>query len=171
MKISDFCAKIEAALATRQPGAERYDIISQSLRQVFRLQPDEVAILLADVEQDVLRFEWPAKLQKSGTVPLSSRDSLAARTWREKKIQLNNRFAATYHAAIFEHVKLDPTAASRPLPIQKIISAPIPTESGDVPKGVLQISRKGQEAADVADFSAADAATLEEMLKSLAKYL
>lgn len=170
MKVQDFCAKLDAALATRQPGPERYDLIAQGLRQAFKLKADEVAILVADPEHEVLRFEWPLKLQKTGTIPASSRDSLAARTWREKKSLVNNRFAATSHAAIFEQVKHDPEATERPLPIQKILSVNLPGASGF--NGVLQLSRKGTDANQTGpDFTPNDVAAVEEIVQTLIKYL
>lgn len=170
MKISEFCGKLDALLASRPLGGERYETASQALRQVFNLQADEVAILLADLEHEVLRFVWPAKLQKSGTIPISSRDSLAARTYRENKAVANNRFAAIYHASIFEQVKLAPDATERPQPIQKILSAPL-HGADSAPTGVIQVSRKGADGNAVADFTREDLASLIEISKILGKHL
>lgn len=171
MNISEFCIKLDAHLAARQQKSERYDVAIQALRQVFNLQPDEIAVLFADLENDVLRFSWPLKLQKSGTIPISSRDSLAARTFRENKASANNRFAAIYHASIFEQVKLAPEAKERPKPIQKILSAPL-HGTDDTPIGAIQLSRKGVDG-DAAgpDFSREDLAALIEISKVLGKHL
>lgn len=171
MKINELCDKLDALLAARTPGAERYETAISALRQVFNLQPDEVAILSADLENEVLRFIWPAKLQKSGTIPISSRDSLAARTFRENKAVANNRFAAIYHASIFEQVKLAPGATERPQPIQKILSAPLHDSIGTA-TGVIQISRKGSDSNTVGpDFTREDLAALIEISKVLDKRL
>lgn len=171
MKISEFCGKLDALLAARPPGAERYEVAIQALRQVFNLLPDEVAILSVDRENEVLRFVWPAKLQKSGTIPISSRDSLAARTFRENKAVANNRFAAVFHASIFEQVKLAPEDKDRPQPIQKILSAPLPGADA-APIGVIQLSRKGLDSNAVGpDFTREDLASLIEISKVLGKYL
>lgn len=169
MKISEFCTRLETLLAAKQPGDERYDLAAQALRQAFKLQPDEVAVLTIDRENDVLRFVWPKRLQKSGTIPVTSKDSLAARTCRENKTIANNRFAATFHASIFESIKHDPAHPDRPQPIQKILSAPLPGEGG--PCGVIQLSRRGAESNQVgADFSADDVAAMDEIVKVFGKY-
>ena len=171
MNISEFCGKLDGHLAARAPGAERYEVMIPALRQAFNLHPDEIAVLTADRENDVLRFHWPAKLQKSGTIPITSRDSLAARTFRENKAVANNRFAAIYHASIFEQVKLAPEATERPQPIQKILSVPLPGSDG-APIGVIQLSRKGADINAVGpDFTREDLAALIEISKVLGKYL
>jgi hypothetical protein len=171
MKISEFCDKLGTLLASKPPGSERHEAATAALRQAFQLQPDEVAILAADLAHEVLRFVWPVKLQTSGTIPISSPDSLAARTFRENKGVVNNRFAAIYHASIFEQIKLAPNARLRPQPIQKILSAPLPGINGS-PTGVIQLSRKGVDR-DTAgpDFTGEDLATLTEISKVLGKNL
>lgn len=171
MNISEFCGKLDSHLAARTPGAERYEVAIAALRQVFNLQPDEIAVLAVDRENDVLRFKWPIKLQKSGTIPISSRESLAARTFHENKAVANNRFADIYHASIFEQVKLAPEATERPQPIQKILSAPLPGSDG-APNGVIQLSRKGADSnAAGPNFTREDLAVLIEISKVLGKYL
>jgi len=68
------------------------------------------------------------------------------------------------HASIFETIKLGSTEgvdASEPLPIQKLMSAPVVDENSRV-LGVIQISRKGSEATFAgADFSREDLHELE----------
>lgn len=171
MNISDYCAKLDALLTARAELKDRIDLVAQALRQAFSLQADEVAIFTADRSDDVLRFIWPVKLQKSGTIPISSRDSLAARTFRENKAVANNRFAAVYHASIFEHIKQDPAATERPQPIQKILSVPYCGQDG-TPVGVIQLSRKGSDAnAAGPDFSRDDLALTGEIAKTIGKHL
>lgn len=170
MKIADFCTKLDALLATRATLPEKLDAIVSALRQALRLQADEIALLTVDAEAEVLRFLIPTKLAKTGFIPLSSRDALAARTLRENKVFVNNRFTATFHASVFEQVKLDPAAEGRPLPIQKILSVPIPGES--TPKGVLQLSRKAAEPGQAGDdFSKEDMAALAEIALIIAKHI
>ena len=170
MKITDFCAKLDALLASRATLPEKLDAIVSALRQALRLQADEVALLMVDAEAEVLRFLLPTKLGKSGFIPLTSRDALAARTLRENKVFVNNRFPASSHASVFEQVKLDPGAEGRPLPIQKIVSVPIPGEVN--PKGVLQLSRKAAEPGQAGDdFSKEDMAALAEIAQVIAKHI
>lgn len=166
MKIAEYCAKLDLVLQGKATAAERLQTSAQALQQAFKLQSDEVAILVVDRDADVLRFVWPARLQQSGFIPLSSRDALAVKTVRENRPFVNNRFASTYHASVFEQVKLDPKAESRPLPIQKILSVPLP--DGDAPRGVIQLSRKAATVAEAgSDFSQEDVNALSEIAKVL----
>jgi hypothetical protein len=68
------------------------------------------------------------------------------------------------HASIFESIKLGSSEGvdiSEPLPIQKLMSAPVIDENSRV-LGVIQISRKGSEATYAgADFSREDLHELE----------
>lgn len=169
MKISEFCRHLDARLAAL-PSEERLAAVDAALRKAFRLREGEVAILSLDPEREVLAFLWPKKLQRSGLVPLSSPTSLAARTARENQTFVHNRFASAPHASIFERVDLDKAASGASAPIQKILSAPLPGE-GYV-KGVVQLSRKGTDAAAAgADFSQVERAALVEIAQVLARHL
>jgi hypothetical protein len=170
MKIEEFCTHLESRLAAVAVAEERLALAAEAVRQAFRVRADEVAIFSLDPQLEVLAFLWPPKLQSSGVIPLSARDSLAARTVRENKAFLDNRFASARHAFIFEHVRLDAGADGKPSPIQKIISAPLPG-SGWV-KGALQVSRKGADPAAAGDdFGRADLSALAEIARVIARHL
>lgn len=170
MKLDDFCQKLSAQLAARSDRDERLRLAVQALHQAFRVKPDEVAIFSLDSQAEVLAFLWPARLQKTGFIPLTSHDSLAARSARENKAFLNNRFASVHHTSIFEHVRLDEEKQSTPLPIQKILSAPL-HKDGQV-LGVLQISRKGRSPSLAGeDFSKTDLSALTDIAEVLAQHL
>jgi GAF domain-containing protein len=116
----------------------------------FGLQPHEVAILGLTSDGRSLRFLAPDSLRTVGQIPLSSTNSLAARTVREKRPELINHFSVVPHASVFEAVPI--ADEQRGDPIQKIMSAPI-LSAGKV-VGVLQVSRKGKAMADAGpDFS------------------
>ena len=116
----------------------------------FGLQPHEVAILGLTSDGRSLRFLAPDSLRTVGQIPLSSTNSLAARTVREKRPELINHFSVVPHAYVFEAVPI--ADEQRGDPIQKIMSAPI-LSAGKV-VGVLQVSRKGKAMADAGpDFS------------------
>lgn len=169
MKIADFCRQLDTHLADL-PADQRMAAADAAIRKAFRLEAGEVAILSLDPEKEILAFLWPEKLQRSGLVPLSSSTSLAARTARENKAFLNNRFATAPHTSIFEQVSLDKAARERTSPIQKIISAPLPGK-GFI-KGVIQVSRKGHDPAGAgADFGKTELAALVEIAKVLARHL
>jgi hypothetical protein len=131
------------------------------LAKIFQVQQTEVALLRLD--GSLLQFIYPDELRTAGSIPLSS-SSIAAHTAISKKSEIFNNFARVKHASIFETVKLGESEGvdtSQPLPIQKLMSAPVVDENAKV-LGVIQISRKGSEASFAgADFSREDLHELE----------
>lgn len=116
------------------------DLISKN----FGVQPHEVAILGLTPDERSLRFLAPDSLRVIGQIPLSSTNSLAARTVREKRPELVNHFTVVPHASVFEAVPI--ADEMRGDPIQKIMSAPIVLGQNVV--GVVQVSRKGKTLAE-----------------------
>ena len=145
MKITEFCQAIDKHLVAEGDEGKRLGLLCNALQQAFKVKDDEFAILRLDSASQDLIFVWPKKLAKSGHVPLSARDSLVARTAREGRPQLDNRFANTRHASIFEKITLSDSKVKEErtpaLPIQKIMSVPV-LQDGKV-LGVMQLSRKG----------------------------
>lgn len=131
------------------------------LAKMFQVQQTEVAILR--LESGLLHFIFPEELRTAGSIPISS-SSIAAHTAISKKSEIFNNFARVKHASVFETVKLGSSEGietSEPLPIQKLMSAPVVDENANV-LGVIQISRKGSEATFAgADFSREDLHELE----------
>jgi GAF domain-containing protein len=113
--------------------------LAEQVSKSFSVKSDEVA-LLALVQQDkFLRFVVPEKLQQVGNLPMTSTNSLAVRTAREKRPEIINNFTTARHPTVFEAV---PLGQERGDPIQKIMSAPLVAENKVV--GVIQVSRKGK---------------------------
>jgi GAF domain-containing protein len=110
----------------------------------FGLKPHEVAILGLTSDERSLRFLTPDNLRTVGQIPLSSTNSLAARTVREKRPELINHFSVVPHASVFEAVPI--TEEQRGDPIQKIMSSPIQAAGKVI--GVIQVSRKGKATTD-----------------------
>lgn len=131
------------------------------LAKMFQVQQTEVAILR--LNRGLLNFIYPDELRTAGSIPVSS-TSIAAHTAISKKPEIFNNFARVKHASIFESIKLGSSEgvdSSEPLPIQKLMSAPVIDENSRV-LGVIQISRKGSEATYAgADFSREDLHELE----------
>src|SRR5215472_1364046 len=131
------------------------------LAKMFQVQQTEVAILR--LNRGLLNFIYPEELRTAGSIPVSSA-SIAAHTAISKKPEIFNNFARVKHASIFESIKLGTSEGvdtSEPLPIQKLMSAPVIDEHSHV-LGVIQISRKGSEATYAgADFSREDLHELE----------
>lgn len=167
MGISDYCKKLDSHLAKIEAIDERIKAAAEIMSKAFKVTDSEVAIFLLDHEKDLIHFHWPLKLKKIGFVPLSSHDSLAAKTARENKSFLNNRFSSVHHASIFEKVRLE-EGDEKPLPIQKIMSVPIPGDERG--KGVVQVSRKGATEEGTKNFEKSDLANLAEIAKTLSAH-
>jgi hypothetical protein len=167
MKLEEFCTILNNSLSAVPSNEARLETAVKFVSKAFSVKPDEVAILLLDVESESLGFIWPPYLKEAGRVPLSAVNPLVARTAREKKGFMNNSFAVTPHASFFElfHAK-----GAHTLPIQKIMSAPL-TREGLV-RGVIQVSRKAEEiAAAGADFSRSELLALEKIASVIAAAL
>ena len=100
----------------------------------------EVAILGVTAEEGYLRLLAPDNFRGVGQTPLSSANSLAAHTVREKRPELINRFSVAPHASVFEAVPIADDVRSDP--IQKIMSVPLILGSTVI--SVVQVSRKGK---------------------------
>lgn len=124
--------------ATIPAGPSALDSAVAQISMTFHVRQDEVAILLLVGEGKILQFLIPEKLKGIGTIPLTSTKALAARTAREKRPELINKFNLAPHASVFEGVPLGRGHGEQ---IHRIMSAPIVAEGKVV--GVVQVSRKG----------------------------
>jgi len=147
VKITDFCQTIDKHLAAEGDADKRLMLLNNAMQQAFKTREDEFAILRLDPASQDLCFLWPKKLTKSGQVPLNTRDSLVARTAREGRAQIDNRFSNPRHASIFEKLSLSDAKVKEErapvLPIQKIMSAPVQRDGQLL--GIMQLSRKGND--------------------------
>ena len=141
--------------------------IVQELATLFSVKGDEIAILQLSAESTILSFIYPLKLRKVGTIPMTTTNSLAVRTARDKRPEMINNFPAQKHPTIFEAVNLGDKGQEQQQ-IQKIMSAPLLFEAKSV--GVIQISRKGKSPMTAgADFSIRDLTALMTVAGLLAK--
>lgn len=173
MKLAEFCATLEERLSTAENPESAHQLAALALQQAFKVKDDEVSLMRLDSGTETLRFVWPIRLGGIGSLPVSTRDSLAARTVREKRAQLNNRFANTMHASIFEQIQLDKGKAAekvRPEPIHKIMSVPL--LGGEAITGVAQVCRKGKEPGDAgADFAQTELDAFTEIAKVIGRFI
>jgi hypothetical protein len=168
MKFEEYCTMMIDRLAALSSHEERLEEVANSLCRVFGTKtPDEIAIFSLDASKETLMFVWPNKLKSAGIIPISAITPLVAKTVRENRGFLDNLFANTTHAAIFEKFKID---GALPLPIQKIMSVPVHRDGCLC--GVIQVSRKGDDVANVGrDFSQQDLVILQRMSDLIAVYL
>jgi hypothetical protein len=133
-------------VAKKTGGGEPIELVraQELISKNFGLQTHEVAILGLTSDGRSLRFLTPGSLRTVGQIPLSSTNSLAARTVREKRPELINHFSVVPHASVFEAVPI--AEEQRGDPIQKIMSSPIQTNGKVI--GVIQVSRKGKAMSD-----------------------
>src|SRR6267154_6410468 len=132
--------RIASALGTEAEGASGISLatVAEKIARNLGVKHDEIAILAISTRWRHLHFLVPEALKNVGFVPLSSNSALAARTARESRPEIENNFAATRHATVFESVKVALDAAGA---IQKMVSAPILMDGKVI--GVIQVSRKG----------------------------
>lgn len=158
-----------------RPTDEDIIAVVKELAKMFSVRNDEVAVLEVIQNGTILSFVYPPKLKKAGVIPLSTTNSLATRTVREKRPEMINNFPAQKHPTIFESISLeerhDPkTPKAERHPIQKIMSVPLLAAGQAV--GVIQISRKGKSPTTAgADFTIRDLTTLVTTAGIIAKCL
>ena len=141
--------------------------IAERIAKNVGVRPDEVAILGLSTKWRHLYFLAPQALRNVGYIPLSSTSLLAARTARESRPDIDNNFARSRHASVFEGVRVSGETVEA---IQKIISAPILGDGKVV--GVLQISRKGPTVKGVGpDFTADNVTEVLALCKPLGRLL
>jgi GAF domain-containing protein len=169
MEIKEFCRNLDRMLANRGLQGDGLELAVKAIEQRLGVSASEIALLLADEQAEALHFLWPRDLRKSGTVPFSCKESLAARTYRELKSAVNNHFSAIRHASIFEALPLK-ELSGKALPIQKIISVPVRNEENCF--GVLQVCRKASIAADAGpDFTREQVLDAGLIARTLARHI
>ncbi len=159
--------------------------IAERIAKSIGVKTEEVAILALSEKWRHLHFLVPEALKNVGFIPLSSNSALAARTVRDGRPEINNNFSDARHATVFEGAKVDGEYGEA---IQKIISAPIkvdgeygeaiqkiisaPILSGEKVVGIIQISRKGANAASTGpDFTSEDVGKVVALCRPLGKLL
>ncbi len=146
---------------------ESLERVATAIAAVFRLKPDEVAILELLPPGKLLRFVLPEKLRAVGSIPLTSNTALAARTARESRSDIVNNFTSFRHASVFEGV---PLGRRYDESIQKMMSAPIVHENRVI--GVVQLCHKGISPVDAGpDFTPIDLAQLQGLSGLLSRFL
>jgi GAF domain-containing protein len=152
-----------AAELARQGGgdeASRLSRVGDLVSKHFNVQTHEVALIVVTADDRFLRFALPPMLREVGQIPLTSTNSLAARTVRERRPEVINHFAVVPHSSVFEAVPIAEDKRSEA--IQKIMSAPIIHDRKVW--GVLQISRKGKSAGEAGpDFTHAQLRELKSI--------
>jgi hypothetical protein len=140
--------------------------VSKAISRIFGVQSTEVGLLFR--HEYFLRFLFPVELQAAGSIPLSG-SAVAARTATLKRADVFNNFARVPHRSIFETIKLKDAEA--PLPIQKLMSAPVLGSDGEV-VGVVQISRKGDSSREAGpDFTRENLEKLQAIAALISPYI
>lgn len=166
--ISDL-ERLASALSTQKSGEQEISLpsLAERIAKNLGVKVEEVAILGLSTKWRHLHFLVPQALKNIGFIPLSSPSALAARTARESRPEIDNKFHETRHASVFEGVKAETLSAEA---IQKIVSAPILCDGKIV--GVIQISRKGTNATLAGpDFTADDLGKVLALCRPLGKLI
>jgi len=161
--------RLATAVDAQKPGEQEISLpaVAERIAKALGVRPEEVAILGVSAKWRHLHFLVPQALKNVGFIPLSSPSALAARTARENRAEMDNRFHDTRHASVFEGVKAETLSADA---IQKIVSAPIVL--GEKVIGVLQVSRKGTSSSTAGpDFSSDDVTKIAALCRPLGKLI
>src|SRR6266478_8271872 len=161
--------RLASAVGAQKPGEQEISLpaVAERIAKTLGVRAEEVAILAVSAKWRHLFFLVPQALKNVGFIPLSSPSALAARTARENRAEVDNRFHDTRHASVFEGVKNDALIAEA---IRKIVSAPI--TAGDKVVGVLQISRKGATSTSAGpDFGQDDVTKIAALCRPLGKLI
>jgi len=161
--------RLASAVDAQKPGEQEISLpaVAERIAKTLGVRAEEVAILAVSTKWRHLFFLVPQALKNVGFIPLSSPSALAARTARENRADVDNRFHDTRHASVFEGVKAETLSADA---IQKIVSAPIVV--GEKVIGVLQVSRKGTSpSAAGPDFSSDDVNKIAAVCGPLGKLI
>lgn len=161
--------RVARALETEGADAAQPSLsaIAEKIARIMGVRHEEVAILAVSSKWKHLHFLVPEALKNVGFIPITSTWSLAARTVRESRPEIDNSFSATRHPMVFEGVRIN---GETPEFIQKILSAPILLDGRVI--GVIQISRKGNDASRVGpDFASDDLGNLLALCKPLGKFV
>jgi hypothetical protein len=161
--------RLASALSADGEGGNKLSLqfVADRIAKSLGVKPDEVAIMGLSSRWKHLYFLAPEALHQVGYIPLSSNSALAARTAKESRPEINNKFAAVRHASVFEGIRVGNATAEA---IQKIISAPILSDGRVV--GIIQISRKGTSLATTGpDFTPTDLGQILALCKPLGKLL
>lgn len=158
----------EMRKASESPSDEALHQLAAQIGRAFNVRKEEVAILRVSADGNTLSFFYPVRLVKIGAIPLTTTQSLATKTIRDKKGEVVNNFSAYRHPTVFEAVDLTPE--EKATPIQRIISSPMIVDGKVV--GVIQVSRKAKPGESAGpDFSQRDLAELMNVGSILGKYM
>jgi hypothetical protein len=161
--------RLASAVDAQKPGEQEVSLsaVAERIAKALGVRAEEVAILAVSAKWRHLFFLVPQALKNVGFIPLSSPSALAARTARENRAELDNRFHDTRHASVFEGIKAETLSTDA---IQKIVSAPI--VFGEKVIGVLQVSRKGTSPSTAGpDFSSDDVGKIAAVCRPLGKLI
>ena len=97
MKLEEFCTLLRDKAATQPTVEAKLETAATFLCQIFAVKPDEVAFFAVEPDGSSLSFLWPARLKKSGSIPLSVANSLGGTDCPGKK-GLYRQFLCIYSA-------------------------------------------------------------------------
>jgi len=149
-------------MAAEPSAPERLKLLVSAMGEAFGLPQEDITVMAEG--NGVLIFRNPKALEKS-TVPITAK-SIAGQTFQQNKVYVFNNLSEIQHVELFEQFVPKEGGA---LPIQRMISCPIPGKSG--PRGVLQVCRKGKIRDSVAPFSRSDTDTIISLARVAGQHL
>ena len=143
------------------PG-ERLQTLVDGMAETFGLALEDVTVMAE--ANGVLIFRHPEALAKS-RVPITPK-SVAGQTFKNNKVYVYNNLSEIQHVELFERFVQREGGV---LPVQRMISCPIPGKNG--PRGVLQVCRKGKTRDDSTPFTRLDTDSMIAIAKLAGRHL
>ncbi len=142
------------------------DILSEFLQDIFKVEDDEVSILITDKKEEILSFVKPDYLRGAGIIPMSSQDSFAVQSLITAKAKVVNHLKKKRPSSIFELVK-NPDKPN--YPVQKLMIVPLLLKGKKL--GVIEIMKKAMSWNEAGpDFTEEDLKVLVDIVKEIATY-
>ena len=153
---------LKQKIAAEDIAPQRLRLLVNGMAESFNLGLDDVTVM--EETNGVLMFRHPKSLERS-TVPITPK-SVAGQTFQQNKVYVFNNLSEIQHVELFEQFV---PGESGTLPVQRMISCPIPGKNG--PRGVLQVCRKGKTRDEADPFTKADTNTIITLAKIAGAYL
>ena len=142
------------------------DMLSEFLQDIFRVEEDEVTVLMTDKREALLSFVKPDYLRNAGIIPLSSQDSFAVQSLVNAKAKVVNHLKTKRTSSVFELVK-NPDKPN--YPVQKLMVVPLLLKGKKL--GVIEIMKKAMSSSEAGpDFTEDDLKQLVEIVKEILPY-
>ncbi len=169
-RLEEFKNKVKELQSEEGKKEEKFlkflDLYSELLQDIFKVEDDEVSILITDKKEEILTFVKPDYLRDAGIIPMTSQDSFAVQSLTTAKAKVVNHLKKKRPSSIFELVK-NPNKPN--YPVQKLMIVPLLLKGKKL--GVIEIMKKAMSWNEAGpDFTEEDLKILVDIVKETVSY-